>query len=98
MVGIKFTRDYNDIVNDMSHAIPNIDQFYRFLDMEKEQWEALSMREQHECTKTMCDDLFFALGSISTIEIEGGWVSYERTKNVITVNSGETVIAIIHLF
>ncbi len=96
-MGVKFARDYEDIVSDMSHAVPNIDNFYQFFHMEKEQWERLTEEEQKECTRTLCDDLIFALGSRPSIQVEGGRVAYERKKNVITVHNGGNVIAIINL-
>ena len=96
-MGVKFARDYEDIVSDMTDAVPNIDRFYQFFNMEEEQWEQLSEEEKKECTKTLCDDLFFALGSRSTIPVEGGWVTYEQKKHVITVNNGGKVVAIINL-
>ena len=52
-MGVKFARDYEDIVSDMSHAVPNIDNFYQFFHMEKEQWERLTEEEQKECTRTL---------------------------------------------
>lgn len=96
-MGVKFGRDYDEIVADMSEALPNIERFYEFFYMDQAEWAHLSETEQKECTKTMCDDIFFALGSRSSIPVASGWVTYEQTKHVITVNSGSTMIAIINL-
>ncbi|NDI34829.1 hypothetical protein [Chengkuizengella sediminis] len=84
-MGVKFAREYDDIVSDLSEAIANIPQFYDFLEMEENDWGSLDESGQKEYLKTLTDDVFYALGSISQIRIGLGTITYEKSKHRIKV-------------
>lgn len=96
-MGVKFGREYNDIVNDLTTAIGQIRDCYDFFEMSEEDWTDMSSDEQAECLKTLADDVFFALGSDSTIQVGQGLLVYEKSKHIIKVDQGENIISLIQL-
>jgi hypothetical protein len=96
-MGVKFGREYNDIIEDLTAAIHKINQVYEFFEMSQADWDALDQEEQKECIKTLADDVFYALGSQSSMEIAQGAAVYDKQKHVITVNQGNQIITIVKL-
>jgi hypothetical protein len=75
-MGIKFVREYNDIVEELSVEIIRINDFYDFFEMDKNDWEELSSEEQIECAKTLADDIFFGLDEEPEITLGSGAIKY----------------------
>lgn len=96
-MGVKFAREYNDIVKDLTNAIAQIQDCYTFFEMTKEDWESLNESEQKECIETMSDDVFFALGTNENVEIGRGKLTYDADKHRIKVDQGENVVTVVHL-
>lgn len=96
-IGVKFGREYNDIVDDLSEAIVQVDSFYDFLDMSEQDWNRLSEFDQKECLKTLADDVFFALGNQRKIKLGRGVVFYSQQKHIITVEDGQNVTIVVKL-
>ncbi|MDP5274679.1 hypothetical protein [Chengkuizengella axinellae] len=96
-MGVKFAREYDDIISDLSKVIGGIPQFYDFLDMNEKDWLSLDESEQKECLKTLTDDVFFALGSSSKISLGQGTVIYDKQKHriMIDVNNVINMISLI---
>lgn len=57
-MGIKFGREYKDIVTDFVRGIEMVDGFYELLDMSADDWQELEQDEQEECLRTLADDIF----------------------------------------
>lgn len=96
-MGVKFGREYEDIVGDLTEALGQIEDSYAFLEMNEEDWKELDESEQKECLKTLADDVFFALGTNPKVHVGRGILVYEKSKHVIKVNQGENVVTIVNL-
>lgn len=96
-MGVKFGREYNDIVDDLTTAIGQIKNSYDFFEMTEEDWNGLDQEEQTECLKTLADDVFFALGTNPRIQVGQGFLMYEKVKHIIKVNQGDNLITIVNL-
>jgi hypothetical protein len=96
-MGIKFAREYNDIIKDLVEDIKGIDEFYSFFEMDSESWKAMDERSQTECIKTMADDIFFALGGDPVITIGYGVFKYDMLNHIIKVYNRDNCIHIIKL-
>lgn len=91
-MGVKFGREYEDIVKDLTAAIRLIDDAYDFFEMSLHDWESLDEEEQTACLTTLADDIFFALGQSPQISVgRQGKLSYHASRHVITVSQGERV-------
>lgn len=96
-MGVKFGREYADIIQDFSRAIRGIDGLYEFFEMSSEDWEQLKEKERNECIKTLADDVFYGLGSDPTLHVGKGIVVYDRSNHIIKVFSGEKVVHVVNL-
>jgi len=96
-MGVKFGREYPDIINDFTEALHSIDECYAFLEMTPEEWEELEGEEQQECIKTLADDLFYGLGSDPKMMIGNCTVSHDNEKHVIVISHNEKLISVIYL-
>lgn len=96
-MGVKFAREYSDIVYDLGQALKRIDHFYVFFHMEEEDWQGMDEQEQEECVKTFADDVFYALGNDHRMDIGVGHVHYVRKKHIITVRDGDNVVTVVKL-
>lgn len=96
-MGIKFAREYKDIIQELSTEILSIDNFYSFFEMDKTDWEQLSKDEQLDCTKTLADDIFFGLGEDPEIHIGNGSIKYLSNENILELFNDNTLIKSISL-
>jgi len=96
-MGVRFAREYNAIITDLTMALREIDGFYELFEMKPEEWNQLGEQEQVECAKTFADDVFYGLGNEPTLQVGQGTVSYDRNKHVITVSDGAKCINIVYL-
>lgn len=90
-MGVKYIRKYSDILNDMSKEISQIEQIYEFFEMKPEAWNEMSDIEKQECIKTMCDDIFYALGNDPAISIGNGTIRYVKAKSVLEVYNNDVL-------
>lgn len=90
-MGVKYIRKYDDILNDMSKEISQIDKAYDFLEMKPEAWRQMSDSEKQECIKTMCDDIFYALGNDPVISIGNGTIRYVKAKSILEVYNNDVL-------
>lgn len=96
-MGVRFGREYDDIINELTSAIREVDQFYETFDMDEEAWRSLEEEEQNGCVRTLADDIFYGLGLESALSVGRGIIRYDNKKHIITVNNGEKCINIVYL-
>ena len=96
-MGVKFNREYADIVNDLVEAIITIDDAYEAFEMEREEWLSLDDGEKRECVRTLADDLFYGLGEDPRLEVGSGKVEYDRQHHVIKISAVPQVVRIVKL-
>ncbi|MEW9699287.1 hypothetical protein [Paenibacillus sp. SI8] len=96
-MGIKFGREYKDIVADFMRGIALVDGFYDLFEMTEEEWQELSTEEQEECLRTLADDIFYGLGSAPVMEVGIGSVRHDPNNHVLKVHDGEKVVSVIYL-
>jgi carbamate kinase len=97
IMGLRFTREFKRIIEELTEAILKIDNFYQFFEMSKQEWLALTEEEQKEVAKTLADDVFYALGMDPKVEICGGIIEFLKENNIIQVSSKECILGIIEL-
>ncbi|MDQ1911015.1 hypothetical protein RAC89_11190 [Paenibacillus sp. GD4] len=96
-MGIKFGREYNDIITDFTEALMGIEEPYSIFEMTPEEWADLNSEEQQECVKTLADDLFYGLGTDPRMNVGNCTISHDKKRHLILVNQGETLVRVIHL-
>ncbi|OXM83206.1 hypothetical protein [Paenibacillus rigui] len=96
-MGIKFGREYNDIIDDFTQALHSIDECYTFLEMTNDEWNELEREEQQECMKTLADDLFYGLGTSPKMKVGGCTLSHDKEKHVIVIHHDGKLISVIYL-
>lgn len=96
-MGVKFAREYNDIVADLVEAIKEVQEFYRFFEMSGDDWADLNQGEQKECVKTLADDIFYALGNDQHMPLGKGSVHYDKAKHIIKIDHGDKLVTIVNL-
>ncbi|TBL81716.1 hypothetical protein [Paenibacillus thalictri] len=96
-MGVKFGREYADIIDEMTEAVVQIEDIYSFFEMPEQDWQEMNAEEQRECIRTMADDLFYGLGADPVMEIGSGMVSYDKSKHILKVAQDDKVISIIRL-
>ena len=94
---MKFNREYEDIVEELSQAIGSIQDCHDSFEMSQEEWNQLEEQERVECTRTLADDLFYGLGNITKITIGSGRIEYDPDHHLIKVFSVPQVVHMIHL-
>jgi len=96
-MGVKFGREYNDILRELTEAVEGIADSYRFFEMEPEEWEALGEAEKKEVMEALADDLFYSLGADPSTEVGSGKVCYDAKHHIIKVDAGDKLVRIVHL-
>ncbi|UJF33592.1 hypothetical protein [Paenibacillus hexagrammi] len=96
-MGIKYGREYKDIVNDFMRGIALVDGCYDLFEMSEEEWLELEPEEQEECLRTLADDIFYGLGSTPVMQVGIGSVRHDPDNHVIKVHDGEKLVSVIYL-
>jgi xylose isomerase len=96
-MGLRFTREFKRIIDELSEGILKIDSFYELFEMTEKEWVCLSDEEKKECARTLADDIFYALGMDPIVEVAQGQVQYYRKENTIKVTSKENILGLIQL-
>ncbi|OAS15533.1 hypothetical protein [Paenibacillus oryzisoli] len=96
-MGIKFGREYKDIVTDFVRGIEMVNGFYELLEMSAEDWQELDESEQEECLRTLADDIFYGLGSTPVMQVGAGSVRHDAGNHVLKVHDGEKLVSVIYL-
>ena len=96
-MGVKFNREYPDIVNDMVHAISTIADCYTAFEMGEDDWQSLQPDEQQECIRTLADDIFYGLGRDRQLHVGSGKIEYDPDKHILRITSTPQVVHIVQL-
>ncbi|PYI55463.1 hypothetical protein [Paenibacillus flagellatus] len=96
-MGVKYNREYRDIVRDLGHAIGQIDNCYEAFEMERADWDALDREEQIEFMRTLADDIFYGLGTEPSIEVGEGKVQYDPSNHIIKVWTESQIVHLVKL-
>ncbi len=86
LMGVKFNRQYEEIIEELTDALLDIEGCHEFFEMEEDQWIALKPRERRELLRTLSDDLFYGLGTESFIELGDSMITWHRQSHAITVS------------
>ncbi|MBN2981916.1 MULTISPECIES: hypothetical protein [Cohnella] len=84
-MAIRYTREYDKILDDLSKALTAIPDCYETFEMTKGEWEELEQPERDVCLRTLADDLFYVLGSSPASSAGSGKVEYDKAHHVIKV-------------
>lgn len=85
-MGVKFNRQYEEIVEELTDALLDIEGCHEFFEMEQEEWAAMKPKERRECLRTLSDDLFYGLGTETFIELGDSIITWHRQNHTITVS------------
>lgn len=96
-MGIRFKRNYKEINQELVQAIKKIDRIFEVLGMEAKNWNQLQENKKAEYLKTLADDLFYALGTETKVEIGNGYLEYIEKQNKILVSQKDNCTQIINL-
>ena len=91
-MALQFSREYKRIIEEIADGLSNITDVYSILDMEKTTWEDLCDQDKIEFTKTLADDIFYALGQEPIMIIGDDKVEYSKEKGEINIISQNNVI------
>jgi hypothetical protein len=96
-LGVKFNREYQEIIDDMIPAIASIPDCHSFFDMTLEEWTDMEAQDKGECLRTLADDLFYGLGVEHQIDVGAGTLEYDADKHLIKVKPDAAVVHVINL-
>lgn len=96
-MGVKFNREYKEIVHDLAAAIGRIENSYEAFEMTAEEWNAQEAPEQAECMRTLADDVFYGLGTSPSLEVGSGKIEYDAGNHLIKVRTQDNVVHLIKL-
>ncbi|WP_159881942.1 hypothetical protein [Paenibacillus puerhi] len=96
-MGIKFGREYKDIIGDFTEALQSVDGCHEFLEMEEGDWAELAPEDRTACMQTLADDLFYGLGTEPTMSVGDCQVTHDPKRHLIRVDRGDTFTRVIHL-
>ncbi len=84
-MGVKFVREYENIISDLSEVLIGINDIYTFFEMPEESWKYTSKEKKKKYIETLSDDLFFGLGAEKEIELGLGKIIYNDKNDKLEV-------------
>lgn len=96
-MGVKFFRQYNDIIYDLVNLLIDIPNIYTFFDMPQNDWDCLSKSNKKKYTETLADDLFFALGTAKEFEMGSSKIVYNSEQQVLEIFNINNKIGTVNL-
>ncbi|MFW5788190.1 MAG: hypothetical protein ACOC4G_09355 [Bacillota bacterium] len=96
-MGVRFNRNYEDIIEELMMALINIENVYEFFDMKTVTWNNLEEKTQKEFLRTMSNDLIYGLDKNSEFNIGQGLIKYNKQENIIQVISKDDTVTEINL-
>ncbi|TFE23401.1 hypothetical protein [Cohnella luojiensis] len=96
-MAISYTREYDQILDDLSRALVTVPNFYEAFEMESDDWESLSKDERDICIRTLADDLFYVLGTDASAEVGLGTAEYDSNHSVIKVTANSQLVHVVSL-
>ena len=96
-MGIKYTRDYDLILDDLSRAIATIPRFYEMFEMETAEWEQLNEDDKNVCLRTLADDVFYVLGTDPSAAVSTGQAEYDPGHGIIKITADPGLVHVVSL-
>lgn len=96
-MGVKFAREYNDILKELTAVIKKIEHLYSFFEMDARMWNDLAEDEKEEYIKTIADDIFYALGTEHKLYIVEAVVEYDVKQHRIVVLQDQVCVGSVDL-
>ena len=96
-MSIKYTRDYDQILDDLSRAIATIPQFYEAFEMDTATWTALDEQDKDVCLRTLADDVFYVLGADPAAPVSTGLAEYDPGHGIIKITADPGLVHVIAL-
>lgn len=96
-MSIKYTRDYDQILDDLSRAIATIPQFYETFEMDTTGWAELDENDKNICLRTLADDVFYMLGADPTASVSTGLAEYDAGHGVIKITADPGLVHVVAL-
>ncbi|WP_276355252.1 hypothetical protein [Cohnella caldifontis] len=96
-MGIPYTRDYDEILDDLSAAISSIPRFYVTFEMDDHDWSSLEDNEKAVCLRTLADDIFYVLGSLPEADVGPGHAEYDAGRGIIKITAGPQLVHVVSL-
>ena len=97
-MGVKFAREYEDIIADLAQAIGEMDGCAELLEIDAVQWIELEEADRAECLHTLADDIFYGLGTEPVLPFGDGVITYDQVKHTIHIKyADDKVIRVIRL-
>ncbi|RAV16759.1 hypothetical protein [Paenibacillus contaminans] len=96
-MGVKYAREFSDIIEDLTTAIGNIEGCHVLLEMSDEDWGGLEIDERRDCLQTLADDVFYGLGSDPVMKFERTMFTYDKGSHTIRVSDGDKLIQVVRL-
>lgn len=84
-MGVKFTREYNNIISDLTDLLININDIYILFEMPKDIWKDTNETEKRNYIETLADDIFFALGNEPEFNMDFGKIIYNAKQYTLEV-------------
>lgn len=94
---IRYSRDYDRILDDLAVALATVPQFYEAFEMEENDWNDLSSDERDVCVRTLADDLFYVLGADPSTDVGLGKAEYDAGHGIIKVTAGTGLVHVVSL-
>ncbi len=96
-MGVRFGREYQDIITDFSDALSRIPDCYECFEMTDEDWQQLEHEERDSYVRTLADDLFYGLGVDPEIQVGSGEIRHDPSRHVLQVTTPDGVVQIVRL-
>jgi hypothetical protein len=96
-LGVKFTREYEDILAELVESVYKIENFFEFFDMTSNDWSELSGKYKKELVKTLSDDLFYALADDETISLGNGSIQYDKLNSKLYIFNNDVCVKTLSL-
>jgi hypothetical protein len=96
-LGVRFNREYEDILLDFSAALAELEDSAAFVEMSIADWRKLKPKERIEIAQTVADDLFFALGDEPVLSFGDTQVVYDNQLHRLSIIKSDKSTVVINL-
>ncbi|OGX68288.1 MAG: hypothetical protein A2189_02410, partial [Paenibacillus sp. RIFOXYA1_FULL_44_5] len=70
---------------------------HELFEMSMKEWSKLTAEVQKELVQTLSDDIFYALGADSKLQIGDSWIIHDSVHHIIKISQDEKVVHIVYL-
>lgn len=96
-MGVKFGREYVDIIEEMSDVMSGVEQCHEWFEMSGEDWLQMDESERRACISTMADDIFYGLGADPSISFGSCQIHYDADNHIIKISADDNIVHVIRL-